>query len=354
MTKERPGLSPLPAPPPEGSGARGVVAAVAAGLIYGLGVYALTRWQAPDGGMLLLGFLLGAPMAACIIAVAVADPKGVKGAAAHLSTSAITVTSMLVAAGVVLREGAVCLIMAAPVFYGTGLLAGAVAHSVMRRRGGRMMCLSLLVLPLIGIPVEADHPPEAQTRQVVTRIHIDAPPGIVWDSLTDIRTIGDAEHRWTFSHDVVGIPRPRDARMEGAGVGAVRRLEWAEGVRFEEHITGWEPGRELVWTFHIGPEAQSRMLDEHLKVDSAYLKLEEGRYTIEPTADGGSELVLTTRYWIRTPMNEYAAWWGGVFLGDFHRNVLGVIRDRAESSQSSADESRASHSATPAATSAAA
>lgn len=330
MSDDLPHLSPLPAPPLEPSGSRGLLVAIAAGLLYGLGVYAWTRWNAPDSGMLLIGFLLGAPMAACVIAVRLSDPAGLKGGGDHLGVSAMTVTVMLVCAGVVLREGAVCLVMAAPVFYGSGLLAGYIAGRMMRRRRGRMMCLSLLVLPLIGIPAEADRPPEAQTREVVTRIHIDASPDDVWNSLTDIRTIGDAEHRWNFSHDIVGIPRPKDARMEGIGVGAVRRLEWAKGVRFEEHITGWTPGRELVWTFHIGPEAQSRMLDEHLKVDSAYLRLEEGRYRIEPTVDGGSDLILTTRYWIRTPMNGYAAWWGGVFLGDFHGNVLGVIRDRAE------------------------
>jgi hypothetical protein len=330
MSDERPGLSPLPAPPPEPPGHRSLVVAVAAGLIYGFGVYALTRWQAPDSGMLLLGFLLGAPMAACILAVALSDPKGIKGTGSHVGASALTVTTMLVCAGVILREGAVCLVMAAPIFYGTGLAAGAIAGALIRRRGGRMMCLSLLALPLLGIPAEADQPPPAQTRLVVTRIHIEASPEIVWRSLTDIRTISDAEHRWNFSHDVVGIPRPKEARMDGAGVGAVRHLEWADGVRFEEHITGWTPARELVWTFDIGPEAQTRMLDEHLKVDSAYLRLEEGRYRIEPAAGGGSDLVLTTRYWIRTPMNDYAAWWGRIFLGDFHRNVLGVIRDRAE------------------------
>jgi hypothetical protein len=326
---ERPGLSPLPLPaePPR---FRAVGTAVAAGLIYALVIYGWTRLQAPDSGMLLVGFLLGAPVAACIVAVRLSDPGGVRGAGGHVGVSALTVTVMLVCAGVILREGAVCLVMAAPIFYGSGLVAGWLAGRGSRRRAGRLTSLSLLILPLIGVSYEAERPPAAETRYVVTRVHIAATPQVVWNSLTDIRTIADSEHRWSFSHDIVGIPRPREARMEGSGVGAVRRLEWARGVRFEERITEWRPGRELAWTFHVGPEAQGRILDEHLRVDSAYLRLEEGRYRIEPTADGGSELVLTTRYWIRTPMNGYAAWWGGVFLGDFHRNVLGVIEARAE------------------------
>jgi hypothetical protein len=330
MTQDRPEPDSPPAAPATGSRGRVLIVAVAAGLIYALGIYGWTRLNAPDSGMLLVGFLLGAPIAACIIAVRMSDPAGVKRGGAHAGVSALTVTVMLVCAGVVLREGSVCLVMAAPIFYGTGIPAGWLAGKAMRRRAGRLMSLSILILPLVGVPVEAGRAPEAQTRFVTSRIHIDAAPETVWNGLIDIRAIGDAEHRWNFSHDIVGIPRPRDARLEGTGVGAVRHLTWARDVRFEEHVTAWRPGRELAWTFHLGPEAQTRMLDEHLKVDSDYLRLEEGRYRIEPTADGGSDLVLTTRYWIRTPVNGYAAWWGGVFLGDFHRNVLGVIRDRAE------------------------
>lgn len=330
MNADRPGLSPLPVPPPEPPAYRGFTAAVVCGLFYALGIYGWTRLNAPDSGMLLVGFLLGAPIAACILAVAVSDPKGIKGAGSHASLSALTVTVMLVCAGVVLREGSVCLVMAAPIFYGSGIVGGVVAGGAMKSRPGRMVCLGLLALPLISVPVEADRPPEAQTRHVVSRIHIDAAPQVVWNNLTDIRTIEDGEHRWNFSHDLVGIPRPKNALMEGDGVGAVRHLEWARGVRFEEHITEWSPAKALTWTFHVGPDASRLILDEHLTVDSAYLRLEEGRYRIEATADGGSDLILTTRYWIRTPMNGYAAWWGGVFLGDFHRNVLGVIKNRAE------------------------
>ena len=74
MSSEHPGLPPLPVPPKEPSGYRGFATAVICGLVYALGIYGWTRLNAPDSGMLLVGFLLGAPIAACVLAVAVSDP----------------------------------------------------------------------------------------------------------------------------------------------------------------------------------------------------------------------------------------------------------------------------------------
>tara|TARA_R110002167_G_scaffold5273_11_gene24754 strand:+ start:499 stop:1497 length:999 start_codon:yes stop_codon:yes gene_type:complete len=330
MSDTTPGSNPLPPEPSPSRRRGGLIVGLVAALVYGLVIYGLVRFNAPNSGMLLLNFLLGGPAGAAIIAVWVSDPRGKNGSGRHLATGAMTVTLMLVAAAVVLREGTVCLVMAAPIFYGTGLLAAFLTGIGLRGRGGRTLCLAILILPLAGVPAEADRPATAQTRWVTTTTLIDAPPATVWNRLVDVRTIEDSEHRWNFSHDLIGIPRPRDARMDGSGVGAVRHLTWARDVRFEEHIIDWQPGRSLAWTFDIGPEASTRMLDEHLTVNSAYLRLEEGRYTLEATPEGGTRLVLTTRYWMRTPINGYAAWWGGVFLGDFHRNVLGVIKARAE------------------------
>ncbi|MFC5374654.1 hypothetical protein ACFPIF_18995 [Brevundimonas faecalis] len=159
MTSEKPDLSPIAAPHASSRKATWL-AALGFGLVYALTIYAWTRIQAPDSGMLLIGFLLGAPVMACIISVYVSDPMGAKGAGAHLGVSALTVTVMLVAAGVVLREGSVCLVMAAPIFYGSGLIAGLIAGQVMKARAGRVLCLGLLALPLIGVPIEADRPPE--------------------------------------------------------------------------------------------------------------------------------------------------------------------------------------------------
>jgi hypothetical protein len=299
-------------------------------VFYALAIYLWTRQIAPSSGMLMVTFIVGAPVAACVAAVWISDPKGAKGAGNNIGSSALTVTIMLIAAGIVLREGAVCLVMAAPIFYGAGILAGWITGAVLRSRSGRMLCAAVLVLPLVGVPLEHQSDDPAETRYVTSSTIIDASPAVVWQRLIDVKTIREREHSWNFTHDLVGIPRPLDARMDGTGVGAVRHLTWARDVRFEEHIVEWQPEQALAWTFEVGPEASTRMLDEHLRVNSAYLRLEQGRYTLTPTADGRTQLVLTTRYWMKTPVNGYAGWWGQVFLGDFHRNVLGVIKARSE------------------------
>lgn len=326
--------SPDPTPPPSAlppAWRRSVwlIAPVVA-VIYALGIYLWTQNRLPDAGMLVFAFILGAPVAACVAAVWISDPSGRQGGSRHAGTSALTITIMLMAAGVVLREGAVCLVMAGPIFYGAGLLAGWLTGVALRSRSGRLMCAAVLVLPLIGVPLEQPVDDPAQTRYVTSSTVIDAEPAAVWARMAEIKTIDRRENSWNFSHDLIGIPRPYDARMQGTGVGAVRHLTWGKDVHFKEHIIAWDPGQTLAWTFEVGPEASTRMLDRHLKVNSPYLRLEQGRYTLTPVGNGRTRLELTTRYWIKTPINDYAGWWGQIFLGDFHRNVLGVIKARSE------------------------
>jgi hypothetical protein len=45
---------------------------------------------------------------------------------------------------------------------------------------------------------------------------------------------------------------------------------------------------------------------------------------------GGTRLTLRTNYRLATRLNWYCIAWGRVLIGDFHRNVLHVIRDRSE------------------------
>lgn len=88
---------------------------------------------------------------------------------------------------------------------------------------------------------------EPHDGAVTTIIDIAAPPEVVWQQTAEIRNVRQDELSWTFSHGIVGVPQPVDARLEGTGVGAVRQLEWTRGVKFQEIVTRWEENRLLAW-----------------------------------------------------------------------------------------------------------
>lgn len=125
-----------------------------------------------------------------------------------------------------------------------------------------------------------------------------------------------------------------DGASGGSRSGAVRHAEWGRGVTFREQVTDWSPYRRLALTFDIPEETRTALLDDHLRVQSDYLGLVGGGYTLKPLPGGRTGVTLHTRYRIRTPFNGYAALWGELFLGDFHRNVLRVVENRSESRRS--------------------
>jgi len=58
------------------------------------------------------------------------------------------ITIALLLSGPLLGEGFICILMASPIFYGVGLLVGAVADSNREKRQTTLSCLLLLLLPM--------------------------------------------------------------------------------------------------------------------------------------------------------------------------------------------------------------
>ncbi|MDR6289895.1 MULTISPECIES: hypothetical protein [Inquilinus] len=289
-------------------------------------------WEVGGGGamMLVVAFLFGVPAAATSVAVMIADPRGQMRGGRHALIGFYVTSVFLFAAVVLLREGGICVIMAAPLFYLASIVGGLITGLLLRRTRGRATALVLVLAPVLGMPLEAGTSYPERTGSVITVVEIAAPPEAVWRNTVAIPDIRPRELSWTFSHAIVGVPRPEDARLEGEGVGAVRYLHWGGGIHFQEWITAWDLNRSLAWTFHFAPDSIPAAVEGHIRVNSPYLKLTGGHYTLDPLPGGRTRLTLQTDYWIATPINAYCAWWGDVFLTDFHRIVLGVIKERSE------------------------
>ncbi len=307
----------------------GLAVGVVTGALFAFGLYMLANAAQPDSGLILISVLL-IPGAASALAVLVADVRGKSATGEAVLLSLAVVTALLIGSAIFLREGAICLAMAAPVFYPVGVIGALAATFLGRLSGSRTPPSAVVLLPLLLLVVERPDAYPTTSAAVVSHIEISAPIDVVWREAVEIRDIREGEQTWTITHDLLRVPRPTDARLAERDGHLVREATWRGGIRFNEVVAEWRPQRSVAWTFDIPEAAADQLLDRHLRLDEDYLRLEGGRYEFEAISPTRTRLTLTTHYRARTPFNTYAQAWGGLLLDDIHRNVLRIVRRRAE------------------------
>jgi hypothetical protein len=280
------------------------------------------------GSFFFLAFL---PAYLCALICYVGDPDGTRPASFYGSVPLVFALIVIVGSALILREGVICLVMLAPLWLGFGWLG----VYIMRRQRRRPVDpntfrTSLIFLPLLTGGIEsqiaATHDPVTLTRDVV----IKASPEEIWPYAVSNPHIATSEGRWTFTQNVLGLPRPRATTVTGWSNGAVRTAYWGDKINFEERITHWEPGRRLGWSFAFTNTTLQDYTDKHISPDGEFLKIDTGDYVLTPLGRGTTRLTLRTNYIVKTHVNPYAAFWGEILLGDIQNNVLAIIKQRAE------------------------
>jgi hypothetical protein len=286
-----------------------------------------------------LWFLALLPAVLCALICYIGDPDRTRRPAFYWLTPVILCGLVCIASVFFLHEGVVCLIMISPIWLGSGW-AGAFALRSQRRRSDRTLQSSFLIIPLVAALVEAQMPIPHEMVTLSRSVTIAAAPAEIWPYAVSSRGIGPDEGRWTITHNLIGIPRPRDSVIDRAGVGGVRTAYWGDHVNFEERVVEWAPGRKLGWVFNFANSSVQDYTDKHISPDGEFLKVDSGDYTLRPLGDGRTEVTLTTRYIAMTHVNPYAKLWGELMMGDVQDNVLAIIKGRAE--RAAASKGRAS------------
>lgn len=315
------------------SGWKRIGAALITACAFGLGVYFLLEAGRPDNGLISFTFLLVLPAAICAFVAYAADPWSEQPLRTYLLVPVWILLAVIVISVAFLREGTICIIMLAPLWLLSGIAGTATTYTLRRRiRNGRTYCLTLLVAPVAMMQIEPliDYPDDAAS--VSRSIIIEAPAATIWPLLKGIPDVRKGEGTWNFSQDVVGIPRPLGAALEGEGVGAERHANWGQKVSFDEVITEWSVNHRIGWRFAFNDIEGWRFTDRHLMPDSSYFRITKGGYTLTPLADDRTLVTIETHYWMKTPVNSYSVLWGQVFLGDLENNLLMLVKGRAENS----------------------
>ncbi len=225
-------------------------------------------------------------------------------------------------------EGLMCIAMATPILAFLWLMGLLLAWGI-RKMYRIVMGRSLILVPVLmlletGLP----HPPAG--RAVVSEVVIAAAPEVVWQHVVAFGELPQPSE-WIFQ---AGVACPRRARIEGAGLGAVRFCEFTTGP-FIEPVTVWAPGRELRFKVEAQPDVLREMTlwagprPPHL---DGFLRCREGQFRLEALPGGGTRLIGTTWYDLDMGPTAYWGWWSDLFIHRIHLRVLDHVKRLSEES----------------------
>lgn len=226
-------------------------------------------------------------------------------------------------------EGAICLLMAAPLIIPLGLLGAAIGEQMAKHRKRKSTLASIAALPLL-IMAEAAIPPRTTFVNVST-IEVAAGPDAVWQSIThmgEIDTPPAAPFGWGLAYPIAG-------EIDGEGVGAVRKGVFSTGIAYER-VTVWSPGRELTFDVLSDPPAM-RELSPYDEVKAphlaGYFSTAYAKFTIVPLPGGRSRLSLETQHTLNLDPALYWTPLARLAVEENKRRVLRHFAGQAERAQ---------------------
>ncbi len=236
---------------------------------------------------------------------------------------------VLVAMGVTLVEGWICIAMMSPISLVMAMVGGALGYAIARgidSRGKRLLSLPvLLLMPLLMLGIEQLLPVNDEVTRVSTSIDIAATPETLWPRVVRVSEIKDGERKPRAAY-MLGIPRPVEATLDYDGVGAQRRGRFDNGLVFNETVFVWEPQRRVAFT--IKPDAGT-LYAPWDQIGARYLDVRQAEYVLEPIT-GGTRVWLHTDVRVTTRFNGVATLWARIFTRDFLSELLEILKARAE------------------------
>ena len=273
-------------------------------------------WLAKDfAWVVLYPSLFAIPFAIGIAAAWVWRPLELRIGQVLLHSLSCTLLG-LGAAFIAFHEGAVCLLMAAPILY-LGTIAGALAGRVWFGKSSDR--LNLCLAPLFAFAVAAEPSLRGPHTGVVTdEISIAASPAKVWPYVLALPEIRDAPDYWLFH---VGLPYPTETTNGGNFVGADRACQFSGGAVFKEKVAELEP--EKLLTFDIVEMPPDPELMGHLDAH-------RGQFELRDNGDGTTTLIGRTWYSLHVRPAAYFDWWTHDIFSAVHLRVMRHVKQLAE------------------------
>ena len=217
-------------------------------------------------------------------------------------------------------EGAVCIVLAAPLGIGMALVGGALGRAIASNNRPPQATIPVVALLPLIFALESVLPPLA-TFDTVETITVDAPAERAWDAIVHMSRI-EAPLALPFR---LGVAYPLGGEIVGDGIGAVRRGEFSTGTAIEQ-VTEWIAQRKLAFiVLSDVPAMQEFSPYPHVHAPhvSGYFRTTLTSFELVPLADGRTRIIEHTAHQLRL---DPALYWLPLARWIVHENNTRVLR----------------------------
>ncbi|MDQ3749557.1 MAG: hypothetical protein M3367_11205 [Acidobacteriota bacterium] len=225
-------------------------------------------------------------------------------------------------------EGAICLVMAFPlalILAYCGTLVGMISWST-KKNSLRILPLVLFCLLPFSLNFESSNKSAPIVYKVVSTVEINAPIKTVWRNVVAFPQI-ENEPEGILR---LGFAYPINAKIDGAGAGAIRHCNFNTGA-FVEPITAWQEPNLLAFDVREQPAPMNEMspYDNLQAAHLDYIKSERGQFRLYEK-DGVTVVEGTTFYTHDIAPDFYWNLFSDEIIHQIHLRVLNHIRKVSE------------------------
>jgi uncharacterized membrane protein YhaH (DUF805 family) len=232
-------------------------------------------------------------------------------------------------------EGAICILMAAPIALVMALLGGSLGFVIQAAHWGRRNAPAILSMAVLLTPgfygLEHFTRPQAGVFEVKSAIEIGAPTTKVWQKVVAFTEIPPPQEMLFRA----GIAYPISAEITGHGAGAVRHCVFSTGP-FVEPIVVWDEPRLLRFSVTANPAPLNELTPyghiepKHLH---GYFESHQGQFLLTELPGGHTRVEGTTWYSHSMWPETYWHCWSDYVIHRIHMRVLEHIRAEAEATR---------------------
>jgi hypothetical protein len=304
------------------------------GVVYGLALRLVAGSHFAGFEVMSLGFIFLMPFGVGCLTIYFAELERNQPIWKWIIVPWIPMATALLATMLMLLEGAICVVMFAPLalaLSSIGGVAGGLSGRFIRSRRARSATLAcVMVLPFFTATWEKPVFHQLESRRVENVIDIQASPEVVWRNIERVPAIRKEEIPKTWAGRI-GFPDPIEATLSHEGVGGVRNASFERGLSFTETVDVWEPEQRLAFTISANTDKiPPTTLDEHVRVGGEYFDVLRGQYRLEDLGNGVTRLHLSSQQRLSTDFNWYAHLWTDAVMSDLQWRILQVIKRRCE------------------------